>query len=72
LAKAHTKDFKNLLDKFVNKLGDNYNFYLQEVVGYDEIDTDANIKIKKNNKVIATETTMDKTHDNPIVIDRKL
>jgi hypothetical protein len=58
LSKAHMNDFKNSLDKFVNKLGDNYNSYLKEIIGYSEIDTDANIKIKKNNHVVSTDMSV--------------
>ena len=64
LSKAHMNNFKNSLDKFINKLGDNYNLYLKEIIGYSEIDTDANIKIKKNNHVVLTDNeniTIDRT-----------
>lgn len=47
LSKANTDTFKDTLNKFVSKLGDNYNFYLNELIGYNEIDTEMNVKIKK-------------------------
>ena len=49
LSKAGSTEFKDSLNKFINKLGDNYTLYLQELIGYDEIDTELNMKIKNNN-----------------------
>lgn len=37
LSKAHAKKFKDLLDQFVEKYGDNYDSYSQEVFGCNEI-----------------------------------
>jgi hypothetical protein len=80
LSKANTDAFKNLLNQYTSKLGDNYTLYLHELIGYDEIDTEMNMKIKKCNQTTnSMEDTSanffdDKTADqeNTITIDRKL
>jgi hypothetical protein len=78
LSKAGSGDFKELLNKFISTLGDNYSLYLQELIGYDEIDTELNMKIKNENSTHNSTDTGnffdDKTGDqeNIIMIDRKL
>lgn len=78
LEKAGTNSFKKSLNKFVSKLGDNYAFYLQELIGYNEIDTELNMQIKNDNSHNSTDNDGnifdDKTADqeNTFVIDRKL
>src|SRR3989344_2065300 len=49
LTKGNTCNFKLLLNKFIKSIEDNYNIYLNEIIGYNEIDTALNIKIKKQN-----------------------
>jgi len=66
LSQANSNKFKDILNKFISKIGDNYCFYLQELIGYDEIDTEINMKIKKN------QNNSKHLSDNNIIIDRKL
>lgn len=80
LSSAGSTDFKELLNKFINKIGDNYTLYLQEIIGYDEIDTELNMKIKNDNSTnsstndTANHFTDEKTPDQEEVffVDRKL
>ena len=79
LTETGTDDFKGLINKFISKLGDNYSLYLQELIGYDEIDTELNIKIKNDNSANGSTDNSanyydDKTADKEdiILIDRKL
>lgn len=79
LSKVNTNSFKDLLNQFTSKIGDNYSLYLHELIGYDEIDTEMNMKIKNENSTNhSTDTSAnyfdDKTADqeNTIIIDRKL
>lgn len=80
IEKAGTNKFKLLLKKFISKIGDNYNLYLQELIGYNEIDTELNMKIKHNNSTHnSTDGETNYFYDgenidqeNVIVIDRKL
>jgi hypothetical protein len=78
LSRAGSEEFKELLNKFISKLGDNYSLYLQELIGYDEIDTELNMKIKNeistHNSTDTGNYFDDKTADQEdvIMIDRKL
>ena len=49
MSKAGSDKFKELVKKFISKIEDNYNLYLQELIGYNEIDTELNMKIKNEN-----------------------
>jgi hypothetical protein len=49
VSKAGSDKFKELVKKFISKIEDNYNLYLQELIGYNEIDTELNMKIKNEN-----------------------
>lgn len=80
LSKAGSTEFKESLNKFINKLGDNYTLYLHELIDYDEIDTELNMKIKNDNSINSSTNDSanyffdDKTEDqeNEFYIDRKL
>jgi Zn-dependent oligopeptidase len=80
LSKAGSSDFKESLNKFINKLGDNYILYLQELIGYNEIDTELNMKIKNDNSAhsstndTANYFTDEKSEDKEevFIVDRKL
>jgi hypothetical protein len=78
LSRAGSDKFKDSLNKFVKKIGDNYTLYLQELIGYNEIDTELNMQIKNVNSVNNSTDTGnyfdDRTLDQEdiIIIDRKL
>jgi hypothetical protein len=79
-----TKIKKSLYDFISTHSTDSYDLYLQEVIGYSEIDTDVNIKEKenfKNTNAILTDSSVnhfgedsdesDNDSNNIIHIDRK-
>jgi Zn-dependent oligopeptidase len=81
-------DLRQNLHSFISKLNaDSYDLYLREVIGYNEIDTELNTKVKTNNKVrrqsnvILTDTSAnhfcdgcdsDKDSDDIIRMERKI
>lgn len=86
LSKAGSDKFKEQIKKFISKIEDNYNLYLQELIGYNEIDTELNMKIKNENSTYNStdndvnyfddgdedEDRNSDNKENTIFIDRKL